>query len=166
MSRVAAAPCWREWTVPREVTATKRSGRSQSKRFMGPHPNPNAADVLDVRPHRFHGLSAKGIGDACLPVRAPPARQAGVHLAIDVVVLASIEPATRRAASTRTGGRGIGEARTSKNAAEARHRATAVQMAGKVNVCLRAAAEDAFFPRRLGACQSSPPVPRELMILR
>ena len=39
-----------------------------------------------------------------------------------------------------------------------------VQMARKVNVCLLSAAEDAFFPRRLGARQSSPPVPRELMM--
>ena len=44
--------------------------------------------------------------------------------------------------------------------------ATVVQMAMKVNECLRSAAGDAFFPRRLGARQSSPPVPRELMMLR
>jgi len=46
-----------------------------------------------------------------------------------------------------------------KTATEARHATTALLSAGKVNVCLRSAAGDAFFPRQLGACQSSPPVP-------
>jgi hypothetical protein len=46
-----------------------------------------------------------------------------------------------------------------KNAAQAPHTATVSPQAGKVNVCHRSAAGDAFFPRRLGARQSSPPVP-------
>jgi len=46
-----------------------------------------------------------------------------------------------------------------KNAAKAPHMATVSPLAGKINVSHRSAAGDAFFPRRLGARQSSPPVP-------